>query len=83
MTEVEVSHPGTTYQWLSSLPMAASAGAAVYGLYEGSKNYSCVTQYALGTMESSLKIAASTVAPVVRKLDKPSKLWYIHPTSSF
>lgn len=74
--EIEVPQPETTtYGWLSSLPLAASAGAAVYNVYEGSKNYNCVTQYALGTVESSVKMAASAVAPVVQKLDKPSKLF--------
>ena len=69
-----IVQPGTTYEWFSSLPLAASAGTAVYNMYEGSKNYSSVTQYALGTMESSVKMAASAVAPVVKKLDKPSEL---------
>lgn len=66
--------PATTVgEWLSSLPLAASAGSAVSSFYEGSKNYNCVTQYALGTVESSVKVAASAIAPVVKSLDKPSK----------
>lgn len=76
MTEVEETPPQqspTVYGWLSSNPLAASAGNAVYNVYEGSKNYNCVTQYALGTVESSVKMAASAVAPVVKKLDKPSE----------
>lgn len=76
MSEVEMTQPQsatTTYGWLSSLPLAASAGTAVYNMYEGSKSYNCVTQYALGTVESSVKMAVSAVAPVVKKLDKPSK----------
>ncbi len=63
----------TTYEWLSSLPLAAKAGNTVYNIYEGSKNYNCVTQYALGTVESSVKMAASAVSPVVKRMDKPSK----------
>lgn len=73
MAEVEVPRPETTYGWLSSLPLAASAGAAVCNIYAGSKNYNSVTQYALGTMESSAKRAASAVAPIVKRLDAPSK----------
>ena len=77
MAEVEVTQAAglrtTTYEWLSSLPLATSASTAVYNMYEGSKNYNCVTQYAVGRMESSVKMAASVVAPVVKKLDKPSK----------
>lgn len=75
MDEVEVPQPEpTTYGWLSNLPLAASAGSVVYKAYEGSKNYNCFTQYALGTVESSVKMAASAVAPVVKRLDKPSKI---------
>lgn len=75
MTEVEVTQPQSTtvYGWLSSNPLAATAGNAVYNVYEGSKNYNSVTNYALGTVESSVKMAACAVAPVVKKLDKPSK----------
>lgn len=71
---VKPASPATTYEWLCTLPMATSAGSAVSSFYEGSKNYNCVTQYALGTVESSVKKAASTVAPVVQKLDRPSKI---------
>ena len=71
----EVSRPaGTLGEWLSNLPLAASAGSVVSNLYEGSKNYNCITQYALGTVESSVKLAASAISPVVKTLDKPSKL---------
>lgn len=75
---VEVSQPaGTVGEWLSNLPLAASAGSALSDFYEGSKNYNCITQYALGTVESSVKLAASAVAPVVKTLDKPSKLVFM------
>ena len=76
MTEVEMAQaePSTTYEWLSGIPFAATAGTAVYNMYEGSKNYNSVTQYTLGTVESSVKMAASAIAPVVKTLDKPSKL---------
>lgn len=77
MAEVEVAEPATTSQCLSNLPLAMSAGNAVCSLYNGSKSYNYLTQYALGTMESSVKRAASAVAPVVvpvvKRLDKPSK----------
>ncbi len=70
---VGMSQPATSVcEWLSSLPLAASAGNAVSNVYEGSKNYNCVTHYALGTVESSIKLAASAMAPVVKSLDKPS-----------
>lgn len=76
VAEANPASPATTYEWLSTLPMAASAGSAVSYWYEGSKNYNCVTQYALGTVESSMKMAASTVAPVVLKLNVPSKFLF-------
>ena len=63
----------STYDWLSSLPMASSAGSTVYSWYENSKNCCRVSKYALGTMESSVKYAAETAAPLVKKLDGPSK----------
>jgi len=62
-----------TYEWLCGLPLAASAGNAVSNFYEASKNYNSVTQYALGTVEGSVKKAASVVSPAIHKLDKPSK----------
>ncbi len=60
-------------EWLSAIPMASSAGNTLYSLYEGSKGYSRASDYALGTIETSVKFAAGTVAPLVKKLDKPSK----------
>ena len=78
----EVVQPATTVgEWLSSIPLAASAGSAVSNIYEGSKNYNCVTQYALGTVESSIKLAASAISPVVKSLDKPSKYGICNPIS--
>ena len=65
--------PSSTYEWLRTIPMAASAGGVMFCLYEGSKNYNSVTQYALETVESSVKKAACTVAPMVQKLNKPSR----------
>ena len=67
--------PTSTYGWLCTLPMATSAGNAVSNLYDASKNYNCVTQYAMGTVEGSVMKAASVVSPVVHKLDGPSKLY--------
>lgn len=81
-SEVEVSKTppesvavaaSSTYDWLSSLPMASSAGSTVYSWYENSKNCCRVSQYALGTVESSVKYAAETAAPLVKRLDGPSK----------
>ena len=63
----------STYDWLSSLPMASSTGSAVYSWYESSKNCCRVSKYALGTVECSVKYAAETAAPLVKKLDKPSE----------
>ena len=63
--------PSSTYQWLSSVPLVSSAGSTVYGWYEGSKNCTRVSKYALETVESSVKYVADTAAPVVKK---PSKL---------
>lgn len=74
MTEVEVSpQPVTTKELLSNNPLAASAGNLVYGWYESSKNFNSLTQYTLGSVESSVKLAASAMAPVLQKMDKPSK----------
>ncbi len=81
MTEIVETTPapppadsGSVYGWLSTNPMASSAGNALYAAYEGSKGYSRASDYALGTIESSVKFAAGTAAPLVKKLDKPSKL---------
>lgn len=78
MTKEEPATIATTYGWLSSLPLAATAGNAVYSIYEGSKRYNCVTQYAIQSVESSVKLAASAVSPVVKRLDKP-----LHAIDSF
>ena len=69
----EVTKPATTYEWLGSLPLAASAGNTVYSWYEGTKNCCRVSQFAIGTVESTVKYAAGTAAPLVKKLDKPSE----------
>ena len=68
-------------EWLSAIPMASSAGNTLYSLYEGSKGYSRASDYALGTIETSVKFAAGTVAPLVKKLDKPSKSSHTEPHS--
>ena len=72
-TETTVPVPSPTYEWFCGLPIAASAGSAFSNFYEASKNYNTVTQYTLGTVEGSVKKAASVVAPVIHKLDGPSK----------
>ena len=62
--------PSTTVEWLASVPVLCSAGSTVYGWYEGSKNYTRASKYALDSVESSVKYVADTAATVVKK---PSK----------
>lgn len=78
MTEVEVSPPpadssSAVYEWLAANPLASHAGSTLQGWYESSKGCCRISDYALGTIESSVKFAAGTAAPIVKKLDKPSK----------
>ncbi len=75
---VDVTKPVTTYEWLGSLPLAASAGNTVYSWYEGTKNCCRISQFAIGTVESTVKYAAGTAAPLVKKLDKPSESNLLH-----
>ncbi len=79
MSEVIIAQPATTYEWLSNVPLAASAGTAVYNFYAGSKNCSRVTQYALETVETSVSMVVSVASPVVKKLDGPSKYCFYFP----
>lgn len=60
------SGPSTTYEWLASVPVISSAGSTVYGWYEGSKNYTRASKYALDSVESSVKYAADTATSVVK-----------------
>ena len=78
----EVSKPATTYEWLGSLPLAASAGNTVYSWYEGTKNCCRVSQFAIGTVESTVKYAADAAAPIVKRLDKPSKWSFLSFTTN-
>ena len=71
--EVEVAQPASTYDWFASIPLASSAGSTVYSWYEGSKKCCRLSQFAIGTVESSVKYAADTAAPLVKKFDRPSK----------
>lgn len=71
--EVETLPAGSVYEWLSGNPLASHAGSTLYGWYEGSKGCSRISDYALDTIESSVKFAAGTAAPLVKKLDRPSK----------
>ncbi len=73
MTEVETPQTDSVCGWLAANPLASSAGNTLYGWYESSKGYSRVSEYALDTIESSVKFAAGTAAPLVKKLDRPSK----------
>jgi hypothetical protein len=45
----------------------SSAGSTVYGWYEGSKNYTRASKYALDSVESSVKYVAGTAATVVKR----------------
>ncbi len=82
MTEVETTpappadsgpESGSVYEWLSENPLASSAASSLYNWYEGSKSYCRASDYALSGIESSVKYAAETAAPLVKKLDRPSK----------
>lgn len=64
------SGPSSTYEWLASVPVLSSAGSTVYGWYEGSKNYTRASKYALDSVESSVKYVTDTAATVVKR---PSK----------
>ena len=66
--------PASTYEWLASVPLLSSAGNTVYSWYEGSKNYTRASKYALDSVESSVKYVADTAAPVVKR---PSKWRYV------
>ena len=57
--------PASTYEWLASVPVLSSAGNTVYGWYEGSKNYTRASKYALDSVESSVKYVSDTAAGVV------------------
>ena len=58
--------PASTYEWLASVPVLSSAGSTVYGWYEGSKNYTRASKYALDSVETSVKYVAGTAASVVK-----------------
>ena len=57
--------PSSTYEWLAGVPVLSSAGSTIYGWYEGSKNYTRASKYALDSVESSVKYVADTAASVV------------------
>lgn len=65
--------PASTYEWLAGVPVLSSAGNTVYNWYEGSKNYTRASKYALDSVESSVKYVADTAASVVKR---PSKYNY-------
>lgn len=84
MTSVEVQSPpqpdsgpsigpSSTYEWLASVPVLSSAGNIVYSWYEGSKNYTRASKYALDSMESSVKYVADTAATVVKRPSKSNE----------
>ena len=77
MSSVEtesVQQPSSTYQWLAQNPLTAAAGNTIASLYEGSKNSCRLAGFVIGTAETSVKYAAGTAAPLVKKLETPSKL---------
>ena len=61
----------STWDWLSSVPLANSTGTTIVGWYEGVKNYTALTNYAFQTVESTVKVASSVAQPVVKKLEGP------------
>lgn len=74
MTTTEVEKPvATTYGWLSQNALASSAGNTLYSWYDSSKKCCRLSEYAFGTVECSVKYAAETAAPIVKKLplEKP------------
>ena len=67
-----MSTVSTTWDWFSSVPLAHSAGTTLSGWYEGAKNR-CVLNYALSTVEATMKVAASAAQPVVKRFDEKSE----------
>ena len=67
-----MSTVSTTWDWFSSVPLAHSAGTTISGWYEGAKNR-CVLNYALSTVEATVKVAASAAHPVVQRFDSKSE----------
>ena len=76
MSAPEVAKRSCTYDWFANNPLTSSAGSTVYSWYESSKNCCRVSQYALGAVESSVKYATETAAPLVKKLplERPSEI---------
>ena len=72
----------TTYEWLSSNPLASSCGTALSSIYCASRDYNKVTQCTIGGVESIVNYAAGTAKPVyeivVEKLEKPSMIIIYH-----
>ena len=73
MSIVEVPKPTSSYNWFAQIPLTKSAGTTVYSWYESSKNCCSVSKFALGTMESSAQYVAGAAAPIMKRLDTPSK----------
>ena len=63
----------TTWDWVSSVPVANSTGTAIAGWYEGAKNCCGLTNYAFQAVESTVKVATSVAQPVVKKFEGKSK----------
>jgi hypothetical protein len=74
----EEGAPASTYEWLASVPVLSSAGSTVYGWYEGSKNYTRASKYALDSVESSVKYVADTAASVVKGPSKLPSCYCVH-----
>ena len=78
---VTMSTVSTTWDWFSSVPLAHSAGTTISGWYEGAKNR-CVLNYALSTVEATVKVAASAAHPVVQRFDSKSEFSLFLPSFS-
>ena len=76
---VTMSTVSTTWDWFSSVPLAHSAGTTISGWYEGAKNR-CVLNYALSTVEATVKVAASAAHPVVQRFDSKSEFSLFLPS---
>ena len=72
-----MSCPTTTWDWISSVPLANSAGTTVYGWYDGVKNRCSLTNYALTKVETAVKVAAGVTQPVVKKVEGKCTFSYV------
>ena len=57
----------------TSCPVVVTAIEQVTGLYDKTKESNRLIKYTLEKAETGVKVAAQTAAPIVNKLEKPSK----------